>query len=134
MSDDLTAFAHDVMPFTVVLGMTVLEAGPERVVVRGEWTSERCTSAGVLHGGYVMSLVDSAGAMCAFYNLPEGAAGTSTIESKTNFFRAVRAGSVTVTAAPVHAGRTTIVIQTDATDDDGKLVSRSIQTQAVLGG
>jgi uncharacterized protein (TIGR00369 family) len=78
-----------------------------------------------------MALADSLGAICAFLNLPEGA-GTSTIESKTNFFRAVRAGQVTAVTSPLHVGRTTIVLQTDLRDDAGRRVALVTQTQAVL--
>jgi uncharacterized protein (TIGR00369 family) len=78
-----------------------------------------------------MGLADSVGAICAFLNLPAGA-GTSTIESKTNFFRGVRTGTVTATSSPVHVGRTTIVVSTETRDDDGRLVALTVQTQAVL--
>ena len=91
----------------------------------------RCTAAGVLHGGYLVALADSAAATLAFLDLPEGAA-TSTIEAKTNFIAAVREGTVTARAELVHKGRTTIVVQTDVTDESGRLVSRTLQTQAVL--
>jgi uncharacterized protein (TIGR00369 family) len=64
-------------------------------------------------------------------NLPEGA-WTSTIESKTNFFRAVRDGHVEATARPLHVGRTTIVVQTDLFDAEGRRVAQTTQTQAVL--
>lgn len=104
------------MPFTELLGLDVVRADAERVILRGSWAPERCTSAGILHGGYLMAAVDSAGAMCAFYNLPEGASGTSTIESKTNFLGAVREGAITFAAQPLSVGRTVIVVQTDATD------------------
>ena len=83
-------------------------AGPDG---RGPPTAAR--SAALLHGGAVMTLADSVGAVCAFLNLPEGAS-TSTIESKTNFFRGVRDGEVVATARPLHVGRTTIVVQTDS--------------------
>jgi uncharacterized protein (TIGR00369 family) len=86
----------------------------------------------MLHGGFLMAAVDSLGAVCTVLNLPADATGTATIESKTNFFRAVREGHIWLTTVPVHAGRTTIVVQTDITDDDGRLVSRSTQTQAVI--
>jgi uncharacterized protein (TIGR00369 family) len=79
-----------------------------------------------------MGLADSVGAVCAFLNLPEGALGTSTIESKTNLLRGVRAGTVVATATPIHAGRSTIVVQTHVRDDREKLVSLTIQTQTVL--
>lgn len=126
-----TAFIHDAMPFTKTLGVQVVRSDPEAVVVTARWAPEFCTSGGIMHGGFLMAVVDSAGAACAVQHLPEGA-GTSTIESKTNFLGAVREGVVTVTSTPVHVGRTTIVVQTDARDERGKLVTRSLQTQAVL--
>jgi uncharacterized protein (TIGR00369 family) len=79
-----------------------------------------------------MGLADTCGGACAFANLPEGTTGTTTIESKTNFFRAVREGSVEAIARPLHVGRTTIVVETDLFDDAGKRVARVTQTQAVL--
>lgn len=78
-----------------------------------------------------MSFADTLGALCAFLNLPAGAA-TSTIESKTNFFRAVRRGSVEGISRPLHVGRTTIVVQTDLLDGEGRRVAQVTQTQAVL--
>jgi uncharacterized protein (TIGR00369 family) len=128
---ELTAFAHQSMPFAEEIGLEVLSSTPERVEGRAEWRAERCTTNGILHGGYLMSLADSVGAMCAVNNLPEGA-GTSTIESKTNLFRPVTEGTISIVSTPIHAGRTTIVVQTDITLPNGKLVSRTIQTQAVL--
>ena len=78
-----------------------------------------------------VNVADSVGALCAFFNLPPGA-GTSTIESKTNFFRAVPDGEVTITSTPIHAGRTPVGVETDIARADGKLVTRTIQTQAVV--
>jgi uncharacterized protein (TIGR00369 family) len=127
-----TAAVHQLMPFTKELGVTVVRAERDGVVLTAGWAPERCTSNGMLHGGFLMAVVDSAGGMCASLNLPEGAAGTSTIESKTNFLGAVREGAITVTSTPVHVGRTTIVVQTDASDGRGRLVSRSLQTQTDL--
>jgi uncharacterized protein (TIGR00369 family) len=131
MSDDLTTFAHDTMPFTAVLDMKVTEAGPEKVVASVGWKPEYCTGGGIIHGGFLMAVADSLGAMCAFQHLPEGA-GTATIESKTNFLRGMTEGEATVTSTPIHVGRTTIVVQTDITRADGKLFTRTTQTQAVL--
>jgi 1,4-dihydroxy-2-naphthoyl-CoA hydrolase len=130
---DLTKLAQSLMPFTRQLGLELLEGGPERVVARAQWTPERCTTGSVLHGGFLMAVADSVGAACAGFNLPSGAL-TSTLESKTNFFRAVSEGSIQIASAPIHVGRTTIVIQTDITRLDGKLVSRTTQTQTVIPG
>lgn len=118
-------------PFAQALGVELVAADKEEVRFRMAWAPERCTAQGILHGGALMALADAAGATAAVLNLPEGA-WTSTIESKTNFFRAVREGHVDATARPLHVGRTTIVVQTDLRDAEGRRVSLTTQTQAVL--
>ncbi|MEU7303096.1 PaaI family thioesterase [Streptomyces sp. NPDC007189] len=120
------------MPFAAGLGVGLREATAERVVGALPWSPEACTAGGVLHGGALMALADSVGAVCAYLNLPEGAAGTSTVESKTNFLRAVTAGHVVATARPLHLGGTLIVVQTDLRDDRDRLVGQTTQTQMVL--
>jgi uncharacterized protein (TIGR00369 family) len=119
------------MPFGQTIGLELLAAASDEVRGRLAWTPERCTAGGVLHGGAIMTLADSVGAACAFLNLPSGA-GTSTIESKTNFFRGVTDGHVEAVARPLHVGRRTIVVQTDVFDAGGKRVAQVTQTQAVL--
>ena len=121
------------MPFAVAVGIEIDAATAAEVTGRLPWAADRCTIGGALHGGALMALADSLGAVCAFLNLPEGATGTSTIESKTNFFRGVREGHVTATSRPLHVGRTTIVVQTDLVDGtSGKRVAQVTQTQAVI--
>jgi 1,4-dihydroxy-2-naphthoyl-CoA hydrolase len=119
------------MPFAAGLGIEVSSADKDEVHGRLEWAPERCTAGGVLHGGALMGLADSLGAICAFLNLPERAS-TATIESKTNFFRAVRGGHVEAVSRPLHVGRTSIVVQTHLADAEGRAVAVVIQTQAVL--
>jgi uncharacterized protein (TIGR00369 family) len=132
-SMDPTQFIHSTMPLCETLDMTASELAPERVVVHLGWRPELCTANGLLHGGVVMALADAAGGACAYLNLPDGAVGTSTIESKTNFLGAVREGStVSATAVPLHTGRTTIVVETELRTDDGRLVGKTTQTQSVL--
>jgi len=119
------------IPFAKSLGIALDEATPERVTARMSWAEERCTTGGVMHGGVLMAFADTVGAVCAAANLP-ARAGTATIESKTNFFRAVRGGEVTAISKPLHVGRGTIVAQTNLTDDRDRLVAQVTQTQAVL--
>jgi uncharacterized protein (TIGR00369 family) len=119
------------MPFAAAVGIEIDAASSDEVRGRLPWAPERCTTAGLMHGGAVMTLADSLGAVCAFLNLPEGAS-TSTISSATNFFRGVRDGEVRGVARPLHAGRTTIVVQTELRDANDKLVALITQTQAVL--
>ena len=114
------------------MGIEAVDLDPTAVKLELRWRPDLCTTAGLLHGGALMTLADSAGAVCAFGNLPEGAAGTSTIESKTNFLGAVRDGVVTATARPLHRGATTIVVETELRDEGGRLVAKVTQTQAVL--
>ena len=126
-----TELLHTSMPLCALLGMQVASAEPGEVVLHLDWSPSLCTTAGLLHGGAVMALADSAGGVCAFLNLPDGA-GTSTIESKTNFLGAVKDGTITATARPLHVGGTTIVVETEIRRADGKLVGKVTQTQAVL--
>jgi uncharacterized protein (TIGR00369 family) len=120
---------RDMVPFAVELGIELLEAGPELVRGRLLWTPERTTTADVMHGGAIMSLADTCGGICAYLNLPEGALGTATVESKTNFLRAVQGGAATATTRPLHTGRTLIVLETEISRDDGKLAAKVTQTQ-----
>ena len=128
---DLTEMVNEQMPLGATLGIRT-SGTPDEVEATLDWAPELCTAAGVLHGGALMALADSAGGACAAANLPDGASGTSTIESKTNFLGATKDGTVTATARPLHVGRTTIVIETEIRRADGKLVGKVTQTQAVL--
>jgi uncharacterized protein (TIGR00369 family) len=120
------------MPFCQLLGIRGLEQSAQQVRAQLEWSSERCTTGGLMHGGALMALADSAGAVCAFLNLPEGAVGTSTIESKTNFLRGVREGVVVATSRVLHRGRTVVVVETELSQGDDRLVGKVTQTQAVF--
>lgn len=122
----------ETMPHAVALGITIATASPDEVIGRLPWRPDLTTLGGALHGGVLMALADSLGAVCAFLNLPDGASGTSTIESKTNFFRGVGGGTVRATTRPLHVGRTTIVVQTDLFDDGERRVAQVTQTQSVL--
>jgi 1,4-dihydroxy-2-naphthoyl-CoA hydrolase len=129
---DLTEQIHSLMPFCATLGMRTLTQEPSGVEMELDWTPERCTANGLLHGGAVMALADAAGGACASANLPPAAVGTSTIESKTNFLGAVRGGVVRATSRPLHVGSTTIVVETEVRDESGRLVAKTTQTQIVL--
>ncbi len=130
-ADDLTALIHDTMPLCRTLGARAVGFDAKEVRLQLDWAPELCTSNGILHGGTLMALADSAGAGVAILNLPDGAVGTSTIESKTNFLGAVTEGTVEATARPLHTGSTTIVVETELRAGE-RLVAKVTQTQAVL--
>jgi uncharacterized protein (TIGR00369 family) len=121
------------MPFGALLGVELDSASADEVRGGLEWAPERCTAGGIMHGGALMGLADSLGGLCAFLNLPPGATTTATVESKTNFFRAVKEGRVSAVSRPLHVGRSFIVVETDLHDAEGRHVARVTQTQAVLG-
>src|ERR1700733_5861332 len=99
------------IPFATTLGMELVSASADEVVGRLAWREELCTTGGALHGGALMSLADNLGGVCAYLNLPHGAA----------------------TARPLRVGRTVIVVQTDLRDDAGRLAVQTTQAQAVIG-
>ena len=117
------------------LGMRLVEVGPERVVAELEVADRLTTLGGAVHGGTLMALADTAGAVGTLAHLekhPDAGKGTATLESKTNFFAAARSGKVRAESTPLHKGRRTHVWQTRLTDESGKLLSLTIQTQMIL--
>ncbi|HEY8489891.1 MAG TPA: PaaI family thioesterase [Dehalococcoidia bacterium] len=120
--------------FPDLLGLRFLEATPDRVTAEITVRDDLCTVPGVMHGGAIMALADTLGGAATVLNLPPGA-GTTTIESKTNFMAAGRAGTtVRAECTPLHKGRRTMVWQTRVTGEDGRLLAVVIQTQMVLDG
>jgi 1,4-dihydroxy-2-naphthoyl-CoA hydrolase len=119
------------IPYAATLGMSLDEAAPELVRGKMPWSPTLCTTGGAMNGGAIMSLADNVGALCAFLNLPPGAA-TATVESGTNLFRAVRDGTLHASARPLHVGRSFIVVRTELTDDQDRAVGQTTQTQAVI--
>ena len=114
-----------------LLGIEFVEATKERVVARLTIRDDLRTVGGPLHGGTLMAFADTIGAVATVLNLPPGA-GTTTLESKTNFFAAGRSGVVRAEATPLHKGKRTQVWQTRVTDESGRLLSLTTQTQMVL--
>ena len=121
------------LPFAELLGIAIQSAEKDKVVATMLVREDLCTLGRTLHGGAVMSFADTVGAFATFINLPDGAGGTTTLESKTNFVApALAGGIVTATATPVHRGRRTQVWQTRIETEAGKLVALVTQTQMVL--
>jgi uncharacterized protein (TIGR00369 family) len=129
MSADLDALIA-LMPFAGHLGLVLDEADASRVVIRLDWAPHLCTSGGVMHGGVLMSLADTAGALVTFLGLPEGKT-TATITSTSHMFRPVSGGTVRAVAVPVHRGRTTVTAETSVFDAADRLVAQTVQVQAV---
>jgi 1,4-dihydroxy-2-naphthoyl-CoA hydrolase len=123
----------DTMPFATLMGVEVSEATAERIVGELSVREDICTAGGILHGGAIMAFADSLGAIGAFMTLPQGAIGTTTIESKTNFLGAAKLGArVRGETIPVHVGKRTSVWQTKITTAEGKAVALVTQTQMSL--
>lgn len=119
--------------FPEKIGVTFVEVSPDRIRATLRVHDELCTVPGILHGGVIMSLADTLGAVGTVLNLPDGASGTTTIESKTNFFSPLKAGTQAIAeATPLHRGRRTQVWQTRVTTEEGKLAAMVTQTQMVL--
>jgi uncharacterized protein (TIGR00369 family) len=119
-------------PFARLMGLEVVEAGKAKVVGRLTVREELCTSGHILHGGAYMAFADTLGAIAASLNLPAGA-GTTTLESKTNFLGSARVGeAITAETTPLHVGRRSSVWQTRVTNAEGRLLAMVTQTQLVL--
>ena len=119
------------IPFAASIGIDLTSFTSEEVIGTLAWSPDRTTTGGSVHGGAIMALADTIGAICAALNLPAGAT-TTTTASNTVFTRAARSGTITAAAHPIHRGRSTIAVLTEIRDDAGKLIAQTTQTQAVL--
>jgi uncharacterized protein (TIGR00369 family) len=124
--------ARQPLPFAELLGIEVVSAAADRIVGRMMVRDDLCTRPAVLHGGAIMAFADTLGALGTIANLPEGA-GTTTIESKTNFVAPAPVGTQIIgEATPIHRGGRTMIWQTRITNTEGRLVALVTQTQLVL--
>jgi uncharacterized protein (TIGR00369 family) len=130
--DTLTQLKEQMLPFAKLLGIELVSAVPEKVVAELTVREDLCTRPAVLHGGAIMAFADTLGALGTILNLPEGA-GTTTIESKTNFVAPAPVGTRLIgEATPMHRGRRTMLWQTRISTPEGRLVALVMQTQLVL--
>ena len=120
------------LPFAELLGIEFVSASPDRIVAEMTVREDLCTTPAVLHGGAIMAFADTLGAMGTIVNLPQGA-GTTTVESKTNFVAPAPVGTRVIgETTPVHRGRRTMIWQTRISTSEGRLVALVTQTQLVL--
>jgi uncharacterized protein (TIGR00369 family) len=128
----LSQWVANPLLFAKLLGVELVSITPDRVEAVLQVRDDLCTRPAVLHGGALMALADTLGAIATVANIAEGAT-TTTIESKTNFFAAVLVGETArAECTPLHRGRTTMVWQTKVTRSDGRIAALVIQTQLVL--
>jgi 1,4-dihydroxy-2-naphthoyl-CoA hydrolase len=120
------------LPFARLLGIEFVSASPEKIVAEMTVREDLCTTPAVAHGGAIMAFADTLGAIGTIVNLPQGA-GTTTIESKTNFVAPAPVGTRVIgETTPVHRGRRTMIWQTRISTSEGRLVALVTQTQLVL--
>jgi uncharacterized protein (TIGR00369 family) len=112
-------------------GIRIVSAEKDKVVGEIDADERHLNNIGIVHGGAYMAFADDLGGTAAGLNAPAGAR-TTTIESKSNFFRASPPGRITGVAVPIHVGRRTIVVQTSIYGTDGKLAAMVTQTQLVI--
>ena len=130
--DLIARLQQDLPPLPRWMGITVTAAEPERVVAELTVREDLCTAGDIMHGGAIMAFADTVGALGTAVNLREGQ-GTTTVESKTNFFAASLVGARLIAETiPLHRGRRTQVWETRITNEQGRLVAKVTQTQMVL--
>ncbi len=127
------AFNENNAPFAKMMGVKMTLVTKERLEGELEVTTDHCTIPATLHGGAIMALADNMGGIGAFMNMAPGSM-TTTVESKTNFLRAIPMGETAkAVTTPVHLGRTLQVWKTEVFRGDGKLAAIVTQTQMIRG-
>lgn len=130
--DLLARIKQEMLPFAELLGIEFVSASADKIIAEMTVREDLCTRPAVLHGGAVMAFADTLGATGTIINLPQGA-GTTTIESKTNFVAPAPVGTRIIgETTPIHRGRRTMIWQTRISTSEGRLVALVTQTQLVL--
>jgi 1,4-dihydroxy-2-naphthoyl-CoA hydrolase len=130
--DHLERISQTRLPFAELLGIKFISASSENIIAEMTVREALCTIPAILHGGAIMAFADTLGAMGTILNLPQGA-GTTTIESKTNFVAPAPVGTRIIgETTAVHRGRRTMIWQTRISTTEGRLVALVTQTQLVL--
>lgn len=114
-----------------LLDIEIVEMSDEKVVATMPVTKKHHQPFGVLHGGVSVVLAESVASVGAFLAAPDGFVAMG-IEINANHIRAVRDGTLTATATPVHRGRSTHVWQVEIKTDNDKLICVSRCTLAIV--
>jgi 1,4-dihydroxy-2-naphthoyl-CoA hydrolase len=109
--------------FTGLVGMEITELGPDRVVLEWKVRPDLHQPYGILHGGVFCTAVETAASYGAalWFGTRGNVVGVS---NQTDFLRAVREGTLTATATPVHRGRLQQLWQVEIHDHDQRLMAR----------
>ena len=128
----LEKFARLLPAFPRYLGIELTAAEPDRLVASVMVREETGNGQGSMHGGALMAVADTLGAIGTLINLQPGQR-TTTIESKTNFIAAAPIGArLLAEAVPLHRGRTTQIWQTRISRENGRLVAIVIRLVAIV--
>ena len=131
-SEMVRVLQERIPPFSKLLDVRFISAAQDRVTAELVVRDELCTTSSTIHGGAIMAFADTLGACATFLNLRQGQ-GTTTLESKTNFFAPALVGTKVIgECLPLHRGRSTMVWQTRITNEAGRLIAVVTQTQMVL--
>lgn len=115
-----------------ILGIEVIVASPERMVMRMPVQPRVMQPEGVVHGGATVALAETAASVGTWLGIDQSRSYCVGLEINCNHLRAVREGVLTAEATPVHRGRTTWVWDIRIHDQEGRLTAISRCTMAVV--
>jgi uncharacterized protein (TIGR00369 family) len=119
--------ALDNLPFAKLIGIE-LDQIDEGVATLGlEVRNDLMQSNGVVHGGAIASLMDTAAAFAIVSLLPSGERVT-TVDLTISYLRPLTTGRARATARVVRAGRRLITVSGEVLDDGGKSVATALTT------
>ena len=119
-------------PFSRLLGFRLVEATAEGVVIEATPTAEHANGGGILHGGYLASLLDSTTGWAVHASLPAGVAAPH-LHISVQFLRAGIPGvPLRCSGHCIRAGRRVAAAEAEITQN-GKVIARAVTSHAVLG-
>ncbi|WP_041695057.1 hotdog fold thioesterase [Alicyclobacillus acidocaldarius] len=125
---------RELIPNTLMayLGMEVVEASKERIVMTMPVDARTHQPMGLLHGGASVALAESAASLGGALNVCDDGKVVVGMEINANHIRPLREGVVKAIAEPIHRGSSTQVWQIRIVDERDRLVCISRCTLAVI--
>ena len=115
------------VPFTKLLGIELVDIGSGRATLGLKIRKELKQNHGVVHGGAIASLIDTATAF-AILSVLEPTEKVTTVDLTISYLRPITTGRITAVAKVVRAGRRLIVVSADVLAPDGKPAATALST------
>ncbi len=121
-------------PYPALMSMTIEDIDRDGCVIALDGQEKHLQPFGIVHGGVIATLIDTATFWAVFLSLPSADDGLVNVDLKLNYLSAVTGGVLRATGIKVRMGRTIGYSEAHVHDEQGRLIAHGTSTLMVLPG